>query len=421
MYRSTLIFMGIACAFLVEIGSKISPEILYLRGKIGIVVLCLLIAGSLAFWRPLPDILKVFLLCSLLSLVPGMSTVTHAYGFMQVFLDFKFGMALVVTYVLASSHLVVYRMPRLVLAVMVFSSLLIMLEMLSPGLYRKIFPMTVMYTTVFGTDFIRATGFFTDASSFGMFCTVAVLYFFALWRYLGWNKVTGTGLVFSLLGLVMSGQRMEAGSALFGVVLFYALRKWKRPWLIGSVIFSVAVGYAAVGGIFDEIIGQFTKLYQDAESWSQFDPRLALLSGAEYLANYHFPFGSGLGTYGSSMSLINPDDAYFDAGTNQLWWYQQEDTPYLTDSYWAMVIGETGWFGFVLCFFSYAYLLFQASKKVAEAESDLEIFGSCLAFTTMTYGFLNSVASAVFVGSMVQIYFHALLYIMIFKKEDASV
>jgi hypothetical protein len=420
MYRSTLIFIGIASAFLVEIGAKMSPEILFLRGKIGIAVLVMLVISSINFWRPLPDVLKVFLLCGLLSLIPGMATITHTYGFMQAFLDFKFGFALVVTYVLASSHLVVYRLPRLVLAVMIFSAFLIIWEVLVPGLYLKIFPMTIMDTIVFGTNFTRLTGFFTDASSFGMFATVSSLYFYALWRYLGWNKITGAGIIFSLFGLIVSGQRMEAGSALFGLALFYALRKWKRPWLIGSIILGVAVSYAVANGVFDEVIGQFTKPYQDAESWSAFDPRLALLSGAEYLANLHFPFGSGLGTYGSSMSLINPDDSYFDAGTNQLWWYQREDTPYLTDSYWAMVIGETGWFGLVLCLFSYVYLVFHASKKAAEADSQLEIFSSCVAFTTIVYGFLNSVASAVFVGSMVQIYFHALLYIMIFKKEDAA-
>jgi hypothetical protein len=52
---------------------------------------------------------------------------------MQAFLDFKFGIALVVTYVLASSHLVVYRLPRLVLAVMIFSAFLIIWEVLVPS------------------------------------------------------------------------------------------------------------------------------------------------------------------------------------------------------------------------------------------------------------------------------------------------
>ncbi|MDZ5759251.1 hypothetical protein RAK27_11320 [Carnobacterium maltaromaticum] len=61
-----------------------------------------------------------------------------------------------------------------------------------------------------------------------------------------------------------------------------------------------------------------------------------------------FPIGSGFGTYGSSASGMNYSKLYGEIGFNQLFGFSNEHGKYLTDSFFAMILGQFGFTGLFL-------------------------------------------------------------------------
>ena len=64
-------------------------------------------------------------------------------------------------------------------------------------------------------------------------------------------------------------------------------------------------------------------------------------------ANTYFPFGSGFATYGSDQAARNYSPLYYRYGFNGLFGMNPEDGSFLSDTFWAMALGQFGWFGLI--------------------------------------------------------------------------
>ena len=64
-------------------------------------------------------------------------------------------------------------------------------------------------------------------------------------------------------------------------------------------------------------------------------------------ANTYFPFGSGFATYGSDQAARNYSPLYYRYGFNGLFGMNPEDGSFLRDTFWAMALGQFGWFGLI--------------------------------------------------------------------------
>lgn len=62
-------------------------------------------------------------------------------------------------------------------------------------------------------------------------------------------------------------------------------------------------------------------------------------------ANSFFPFGSGYATYGSAEASKNYSPLYFLYDFDEVWGMSPDFRPFLTDTYWASVLGQFGWIG----------------------------------------------------------------------------
>ena len=62
-----------------------------------------------------------------------------------------------------------------------------------------------------------------------------------------------------------------------------------------------------------------------------------------YLANNHFPLGSGLGTFGGVGAQKFDHSLYDQLGYGRYWWYLKN--VFLVDTYWPNFIAEAGWLG----------------------------------------------------------------------------
>ena len=65
-------------------------------------------------------------------------------------------------------------------------------------------------------------------------------------------------------------------------------------------------------------------------------------------ANEHFPLGSGFGTYGSAEAAKNYSPLYYEYGFHRRWGMSPNNSSFLFDTYWPCLLGQYGWFGFIL-------------------------------------------------------------------------
>lgn len=136
----------------------------------------------------------------------------------------------------------------------------------------------------------------------------------------------------SLFLLLTSGRIISIGflALLLVLVLSYRyLRKYVFNGAILSAFVLLLVGYEKLKETF----------------FSNTQPRGILLHTSLKIAQDGFPFGSGLGTFGSNASRINYSTVYYNYGISDSFGLSPIFGAYLTDSYWAMIIGEIGLIG----------------------------------------------------------------------------
>ena len=85
----------------------------------------------------------------------------------------------------------------------------------------------------------------------------------------------------------------------------------------------------------------------DPAGISGMPPRLALYVGSVAIARDHMPLGVGLGRFGSHMSREVYSPIYSDYGLDQLYGIRQEEPIAVTDTFWPMVLAETGVAGMI--------------------------------------------------------------------------
>jgi hypothetical protein len=83
--------------------------------------------------------------------------------------------------------------------------------------------------------------------------------------------------------------------------------------------------------------------------------RIALYDGAARVAADYFPFGGGLGKWGSWMSRVNYSDLYCKYQVCHIHGLREKNPVNVTDTFWPEIIGELGFLGLA------AYLVFLGS------------------------------------------------------------
>ena len=74
--------------------------------------------------------------------------------------------------------------------------------------------------------------------------------------------------------------------------------------------------------------------------------RAVLTIGAPFIAADHFPFGTGWGTYGSAFSIEPYSPVYGMYWMAGIWGISQSYSSFVSDTFWPMVLGQCGYFGF---------------------------------------------------------------------------
>ena len=113
------------------------------------------------------------------------------------------------------------------------------------------------------------------------------------------------------------------------------------------------------------------------------EARNVLYAKSFEIANDYFPFGAGMGRFGSEMSRKYYSPLYQQYGIEKVMGLSKASNNYITDTFWPMVLGETGYFG-LACYGLTLFLIIVRVCKVLFAAQDKLIYAFLLG-TTMIF------------------------------------
>jgi hypothetical protein len=129
------------------------------------------------------------------------------------------------------------------------------------------------------------------------------------------------------------------------------------------------------------------------------------------IANDYFPFGTGLGTFASYFSTVNYSPIYFLYGLSNVNGLRLNATNFASDSFWPMIIGQSGWIGFI-AYVVAVIMLFIAIQKLYKI--NLSFYAAAL--IGLIYVLIASMAEAAFVHPVV-IPLAAMIGFMLSQKD----
>lgn len=152
----------------------------------------------------------------------------------------------------------------------------------------------------------------------------------------------------------------------------------------------IPVGIASVAGAGYFGYDSFTGYYLEAN----FSPRQLMTQDSVILANKFFPYGTGFGSYASSMAAQHYSKLYLKLGYDRIKGSGLQEGKYgsfLSDTFWPIVIAQTGWIGlisFCLAILSMIIYILNARKT--------DVYYFWVAISIIIYDLISSFAAPAF-------------------------
>ena len=214
---------------------------------------------------------------------------------------------------------------------------------------------------------------------------------------------------------VLSGRRTPVIGVVVGLAvgaLHQAVGRrvsWRAWAPIGAgALLVAAVSIPAIGGFYSQTFSDYfgspagiTEVFAEnprAEPIMELQPRVALYAGSVAIARDELPLGVGLGRYASHMSREVYSPVYERYQLHRVFGLRERRPIAVTDTFWPMVLGETGVIGFLgaTAFFA---LLFRDTWRAARPGGSLEVTAFTLgALMVFAEALFRSVAAPVFVA-----------------------
>lgn len=189
---------------------------------------------------------------------------------------------------------------------------------------------------------------------------------------------------FILIAAAVLVSTLRSRSMAFAVIILAVLLYFRhRP----KITFSSAASI----GILAFVVG-YTQLetYFGGEQTA----RSALLVTSFTVASRFFPLGSGFATYGSNASLNPYSPLYDELGFSQIYGLSRENSQYLVDSFWPIVIGQGGWLSLLAVIL--AVFAFSLDVMILSKSRNVLVWA---AVTVPAYLAISSLSEAAFFSS----------------------
>jgi hypothetical protein len=259
---------------------------------------------------------------------------------------------------------------------------------------------------------------FLHPAIYASFASLVTLYAYA--GFVEFRKIWM--LVFATFGtmtIFMAARRRAIGAAVTGLAMAFAWslrhigfkREFVRSWLpvsIAGLVIAVIflpglLGLVVRTGAYVSPIDQPTpppgvSEPPDSEGPTATRARSALYGASVEIAIDQFPLGAGVGRFGSHMSRVEFSPLYEQYDLTRIRGLQPDNSDYVTDTFWPMVLGEMGVFG-VIAYVTFLGMVFVALWRGAGLHTDplLRAFalGSIAVFVSAV---VESLATPMFVA-----------------------
>lgn len=142
-------------------------------------------------------------------------------------------------------------------------------------------------------------------------------------------------LLMSLIPLFLTFSSMVYCWIVVTITLFFILRRNKTFKFVYLIPIIVVIALFTWSDLQTYYIDQTSSI------------RSTFLQKAVEIANTYFPFGSGFATFGSEMASRYYSRLYITFGWENTWAFGTQSS-YLNDNFFASIIGQFGWIGFLL-------------------------------------------------------------------------
>lgn len=186
--------------------------------------------------------------------------------------------------------------------------------------------------------------------------------------------------------VMLSTRRVKAMGVVACILIVYLFVFHKRQTInkkikiLSGIVFAIA----AAAGLYQLVSYYYTMGVESA--------RAVLTIGAPFIAMDHFPFGTGWGTYGSAFSGVPYSPVYGMYRMAGVWGMSPDFYDFLSDTFWPMVLGQCGIFGFA----AFIGVLILFVKKVFTLKTNKSAFAAAL--IALLYLFISSSSESAFVS-----------------------
>jgi hypothetical protein len=287
-----------------------------------------------------------------------------------------------------------------------------LIQVVAPDVARSVFRLPPVDQQRGEIQVVNAV--FSHPALYGWLTVFVSLFLFARFAVLRewWALALATALGISS---IFSARRAPAVGLAAGVLVGIVRQATATKELVRVLIPAVAVGAIVVAvsvpllgdfyrrtfteyGVSPEWVTEILSDSPDPAGISGMPPRVALYVGSVAIARDQLPFGAGLGRYGSHMSREIYSPVYADYGLDQLYGLREAEPIAVTDTFWPMILGETGVVG-LLGMIAFITLLGRDLWRVAAARAgsvaQAFVFGALLVFAE---SLVRSLISAVYVA-----------------------
>lgn len=248
---------------------------------------------------------------------------------------------------------------------------------------------------------VSAQGFFDGPGPYSWFCGVSFAFTYA--AYLIYQRKSYLiASITSALFLVLAWRRKSMAGLLLMLFVALLLRDAggrRRTRALVALLLLCSGAAIALAPYFVQVVS-FTE-----REYGTFGPlenaRIALHYTSVLIARDHFPFGTGLATFGSHASRIYYSNTYVEYGLSNVWGLSPEFSGFITDTFWPMVLGEGGVISLA------GYMLFlgfltRVAWRLARSRtaSDDERFLGTFALFVLVGSLLESTSSHIYDSTM---------------------
>ena len=216
-------------------------------------------------------------------------------------------------------------------------------------------------------------GLFREVGAFGSAMNIGTIIGISLFIITSKKKYIYIALFFSI-GVLMTILKKTMISNIivwyFFFLYFLGLRN-RFKMIIYALLFVVIASISIGQDVVDNI--QENQIYLEGNG-AEGHVRLGMYIASFNIAGDYFPFGSGMGTFGSLASIINGySNIYYDYNVSNIGSNSAQDVANghhtLLDTYWPHILGELGVVGLILFFYIWSYPARQSIKFMKYSSS----------------------------------------------------